>query len=79
VAEFGSDHVNTVPAGGIPGLVSVDELEGDGSVRRRLNGDETASGSRITFYALGAKPAPFMPIPHPQESTGIYRVRLYTY
>ncbi|HPZ50748.1 MAG TPA: DUF5597 domain-containing protein [Propionibacteriaceae bacterium] len=65
--------------GGIPGLVSVDELEGDGSVRRRLNGDETASGSRITFYALGAKPAPFMPIPHPQESTGIYRVRLYTY
>ena len=69
----------THASGGIPGLVSVDELEADGSVRRRLNGDETASGKRITFYALGAKPAPFMPIPHPQESTGIYRVRLYTY
>ncbi len=66
-------------SGGRPGLVNVDELEADGSVRRRLNGDETASGSRLTFYALGAKPSAFMPIPHPQESTGIYRVRLYTY
>src|SRR4051794_19207411 len=63
------------------GILSVEELDFDGrwTVTRRLGGDETSSGSSVRLHSLDASQPAFFPIPLPLASTGIVRVRLYTY
>lgn len=64
------------------GILSVDELDFDGkkwTVTRRLNGDETGSGSAVYLLSLGATSPAFFPIPFVTSHTGAVRVRLYTY
>lgn len=68
----------TAAGGGTVGLASVDELDASGTVIRRLNGDETASGSQLRLPSLTPSSFP-MPIPSAGGETGILRVRLYTY
>jgi hypothetical protein len=79
VVGRGFSPVFTHADGGTTGLLRVLELERDGSVRRQLNGDETASGSRVTLHALGAQGSPHSPVPLPQDSTGILQVSLYRF
>lgn len=63
------------------GILSVEELDFDGrwTVTRRLGGDETSSGASVRLHSLDASQPAFFPIPLPLASTGIVRVRLYTY
>jgi hypothetical protein len=61
------------------GILSATELryrEAGWMTVRRLNGDETASGTAIRFPALDARPASG-PIPVWNESTGIVRAEYY--
>lgn len=61
------------------GILSATELryrEGRWKPVRRLNGDETASGTAIRFPALDARPASG-PIPVWNESTGLVRAEYY--
>ena len=68
----------TAGPGELVGLAFVEELGADGTVLRRLNGDETASGSAIRLPSV-RPPAMPLPIPMMSDSTGILRVGLYTY
>ena len=63
-------------------FLSVDEYRLDAGeliVTRRLNGDETASGTLVQFPFLGtpAEPDPIIPTKHPEA--GIVRFSLYAY
>lgn len=64
-----------------PGIVSAEEvdLDSDGVLRvvRRLNGDETASGSAVRFPPLDPIPPGPFPIPLWNRSTGLVRIRYY--
>lgn len=77
VVGRGFSPVFTCTDGGTTGLLQVDELDATGATVRLLNGDETAGGVKLP--ALGATSPPFLPVPMPTDSTGILRVRLYTY
>lgn len=65
--------------GGRVGILAATELDFKGSWRvvRRLNGDETASGTAIRVPQRGARTPEAFPIPLLPASTGIVRVELY--
>jgi hypothetical protein len=58
------------------GLAAVDELELDGTVARKLNGDETAGGAALIHPPLQPAESPF-PIPMNHTHSGMSRCRLY--
>ncbi|ROQ60406.1 glycosyl hydrolase family 35 [Rathayibacter sp. PhB152] len=65
------------------GILSADELRREASgetvVSRRWNGDETASGHAVRLPPLTPAAPKSFPIPLMSTSTGVVRVRLYTY
>lgn len=79
LAGRGVGSTLTHESGGTTGLLRVEELAADGTVLRWLNGDETASGQGLRFPAVDAVASPHSPVPMPVDSTGVLRVRLYTY
>jgi Glycosyl hydrolases family 35/Domain of unknown function (DUF5597) len=63
------------------GILAATEIDYDGAWRtlNELNGDETASGSGVTLYALAAPKSSTFPIPLVKTSTGIVRIRTYSF
>jgi Domain of unknown function (DUF5597)/Glycosyl hydrolases family 35 len=63
------------------GILSATEIDYDGSWRtvNELNGDETASGSGVTLHALATPKSSTFPIPLVKTSTGIVRIRTYSF
>lgn len=63
------------------GIESASEVATDGSghIVTELNGDETSSGASIRLHALGATAPSIFPIAISTSSTGVVRIKTYTY
>ncbi|KQW05580.1 hypothetical protein ASC66_11380 [Leifsonia sp. Root4] len=63
------------------GIESASEIatDGSGQIVTELNGDESSSGASIRLHALGAVAPSIFPIAISTSSTGVVRIKTYTY